>query len=395
MRSSKQIQSSELPAVETAGDNIDAQLFTRSVSDAPHVEADDEAAPDWSAIDEEILCPLCEYNLRGLAEARCPECGARYTWRELLDPRTQRHPYLFEHHPEANWWSFWRTLIGGLRPWTFWRSMHPLQRCVRFRLVIHGLAFAFLVLAGMATLNIGQEARGQMLFGGMPFGGAGWGYGTATSTPVAVEAIALALSNLQLRDFQELLASAGLIIAWPIMTLLSLMIFQVSMRRAKVRFNHILRCVLYSADHFALLFPCLGGAIVVQLLLLQWQGHEDNFYGGPNADVVRAAMLIWVACIVLRMVIHAFSERVRSHRVTRMFSIILTAAILVLTPNLFAEPMEFIAAAIAIAFVFGIVRLVIAFNAYLQFHRPMLTVLASQAITILVYANVALFVSTR
>src|SRR3954452_19194332 len=70
--------------------------------------------PDWDAVGHEVLCPLCDYNLRGLAEARCPECGYRFVWAEILDPRTRVHPYLFENHPERNVWSFVRTLVGSL-----------------------------------------------------------------------------------------------------------------------------------------------------------------------------------------------------------------------------------------------------------------------------------------
>ena len=31
-----------------------------------------------------IACPLCGYNLAGLKEARCPECGASFTLEQLL-----------------------------------------------------------------------------------------------------------------------------------------------------------------------------------------------------------------------------------------------------------------------------------------------------------------------
>ena len=33
---------------------------------------------------ETVSCPLCGYNLTGLHEARCPECGARFTLDQLL-----------------------------------------------------------------------------------------------------------------------------------------------------------------------------------------------------------------------------------------------------------------------------------------------------------------------
>jgi hypothetical protein len=37
-----------------------------------------------------IVCPACGYNLTGLTEPRCPECGARYTLDELLAAQPAR-----------------------------------------------------------------------------------------------------------------------------------------------------------------------------------------------------------------------------------------------------------------------------------------------------------------
>ena len=52
------------------------------------------------------------------------------------------------------------------------------------------------------------------------------------------------------RDWNtRLLLRASLLIpAWPVLTLAVLMVFRASMRRAKVRTSHMLRCVIYSAD---------------------------------------------------------------------------------------------------------------------------------------------------
>jgi hypothetical protein len=36
-----------------------------------------------------VVCPTCGYNLTGLSDARCPECGARYTLDELLASQPQ------------------------------------------------------------------------------------------------------------------------------------------------------------------------------------------------------------------------------------------------------------------------------------------------------------------
>jgi len=37
-----------------------------------------------------VICPACGYNLTGLHEARCPECGARYTLNELFAAQPNR-----------------------------------------------------------------------------------------------------------------------------------------------------------------------------------------------------------------------------------------------------------------------------------------------------------------
>ena len=41
-----------------------------------------------------VLCPVCGYNLSGLREARCPECGGNFTLDELAASQPQRdeHP---------------------------------------------------------------------------------------------------------------------------------------------------------------------------------------------------------------------------------------------------------------------------------------------------------------
>jgi hypothetical protein len=37
-----------------------------------------------------LVCPTCGYNLTGLSESRCPECGAQFTLNELLAGQPSR-----------------------------------------------------------------------------------------------------------------------------------------------------------------------------------------------------------------------------------------------------------------------------------------------------------------
>src|SRR5262245_60898704 len=76
-------------------------------------------------VDRDVLCPLCEYNLRGLVEPRCPECGYSFEWAELLDRDRWTHPWLFEHQRKRRIRAFFRTFFASLLPWRFWSSVRP------------------------------------------------------------------------------------------------------------------------------------------------------------------------------------------------------------------------------------------------------------------------------
>ncbi len=70
------------------------------------------------------------------------------------------------------------------------------------------------------------------------------------------------------------------IVSWTWLTLAALMIFQSSMRRAKIRNAHLLRCAIYGCD-----FPFLLGAIAI------------IFIGGISGD----SQILYVAIICPRL----------------------------------------------------------------------------------------------
>lgn len=43
----------------------------------------DTPAPDEGGLNEDVPCPQCGYNLRGLTIPRCPECGFVFTWADV------------------------------------------------------------------------------------------------------------------------------------------------------------------------------------------------------------------------------------------------------------------------------------------------------------------------
>lgn len=199
--------------------------------------------PDWAALTTEAHCPLCEYNLRGLAEPRCPECGYRFEWNELLDPARRLHAYLFEHHPERNIWSFTRTVLGGFRPGRFWRSLHPTQpsrpRRIRAYAVLTILPLLLLLLAHAAVrfsveLSV-RQSYSRTFVNGM-------GVSIAVSPEMVIDSLRWGVAS----DNFVMLGIACVI--WPSITWGSLMVFQWSMHRAHIRGVHVFRCVIYASD---------------------------------------------------------------------------------------------------------------------------------------------------
>jgi hypothetical protein len=215
--------------------------------------------------EQQLHCPLCEYDLRGLVEPRCPECGYSFNWDELRDPARRLHPYLFEHHPERNVWSFRKTLANSMLPRRFWRTLYPTQPSFPRRLMLYGLLVALIAAGALLgaiayrSYQVDQTMRGrratQMRFMNpqtqaeiIVRHGSVQAYLDLTSPtfPSWRYFSPLFISNwLDLGGHLQVTAFALL---WPWMTFASLLVFRASMRRARVRPVHVLRCVIYSAD---------------------------------------------------------------------------------------------------------------------------------------------------
>ena len=238
------------------------------------------AAAESPVLDRDVACPLCEYNLRGLTEPRCPECGYTFSWPELTDPTRRRHPFLFEHHPNRNLWSFRRTLWAGLRPGRFWRSLSPAQPSFPRRLAAYGIvSFAGSYAVSFAAFSILIVALLTQL--SLPFG---W--------PAAV-------SNPFLDIAGTLLHGAGYFALWAGTTFGALMVFRISMRRARIRPVHVARCVVYSFDAslcMALAVLAVTAVAVVLVVLFRDQN------GWRLAEVITGAPFVLVGLVIYRLV---------------------------------------------------------------------------------------------
>lgn len=103
--------------------------------------------PGMAAADSGLHCPACEYNLTGLAEPRCPECGATFSWAEVRKRAEPGPRIAFEAaRGGGKFWGFIRTwLTVLLRPDLF------AQQIVRHVDGKHALAFGavcFLLTGG-------------------------------------------------------------------------------------------------------------------------------------------------------------------------------------------------------------------------------------------------------
>jgi len=102
---------------------------------------------------ETIRCPLCEYELRGLIDPLCPECGYRFEWPDLLDPSRRKHPYLFELYPKRNAWSFFKTAFHSL-PVFIYRLIVAYWRYLKFRHVIGTVLLTQFIVALILVIAI-------------------------------------------------------------------------------------------------------------------------------------------------------------------------------------------------------------------------------------------------
>ena len=254
-------------------------------------------APDWgSSSVPDVPCPLCEYNLRGLVEPRCPECGYRFEWNELLDAARRPPGWLFENASKPLIRSFVRTRAAGwVPPLFFGRWLRPSHAVVERRM----LAYWWLSVMTFVLPPVGT-------FG---FFIAAYSLDSSTSFQGAVD-VAPQMVNAWFNGNRAFVPAMTSLLAlwavWPWLTYGALLIFTDSMRRANVKSEHVMRCAVYSCD--AALCAAAGAC-----LLYWWRfdalGILQLAVGVPPAIVVYFSC--GYAAIVTFRLAHAYQLYLR------------------------------------------------------------------------------------
>ena len=240
------------------------------------------AAPDWTTVQRDVLCPLCNYNLRGLVEPRCPECGYRFDWDELLHPERLLQEYLFESRPEHNGRAFFHTLFKSLRPKKFWSTISPSQRPSARRLVLYWALACIPAVAGILASS-GWAATSHL----------GFALGRAVHL--------LVIGLIRIGDWYGptidlghgmILVLAALMV-WPWLSFLALNVFVQSMFRVRIDAVHVLRCVTYAAG-VTFIAGIVATLLAAGLLVfgVRWSRMDD--LGMPVFAAAVALLWGWV-----------------------------------------------------------------------------------------------------
>ena len=118
-----------------------------------------DGRPDWEAINFDIHCPRCGYNLRTLTHPRCPECGLDIDWRIAVEHALAQTELLFEHAWKRKpFSSLGKTIWWTLRPSSFWDRISIHDR------VLAGPLIAYLLITFVAALVMLHGTCGVLAF---------------------------------------------------------------------------------------------------------------------------------------------------------------------------------------------------------------------------------------
>lgn len=212
-----------------------------------------DGVPDWERIEFDVCCARCGYNLRGLAQPRCPECGLEFEWALALRQAVSESDFLFEHQ-----WrrrpirSFVVTVWRSFRPRKFWRSVSIHERIEAGPLTLLLVISVVLIPVCVRVVGHGSLLCIRLIenYNASPY----WWWRTRWRRVVIV--VLNTLTALGVGAAIPLSFASRLAIAMAVMMLSVLgviLILRQTLRECRVRPVHVLRIVAYTAIPIALL----------------------------------------------------------------------------------------------------------------------------------------------
>ena len=256
------------------------------------------SSPDTTAgptADADLPCPLCGYNLRGLADPRCRECGFAFRWDELLDARRAEQPFLFEHGHRGLARRFVQTYALSALPRRFWRRVTPANpvgvgRLIAYWAVVNVLLVVVAVAAvTTAAVSLAESNAADRTATYKPDPDQPGKFVSVNGrthvvvTQADIDAAdprpaspAFAAQLYRSATFPRVAEAALLAAVWPWLTAAALLVYRTSFRQATVHAGHVLRAAVYGGDVALALF-------VLTLLLYGPAATFGPLYSRPSS----------------------------------------------------------------------------------------------------------------
>lgn len=203
-----------------------------------------------------VECPLCGYDQAGALDGfgrdawpmrgRCPECGLKWFWGDLLHPARQVPGWFAENPKRFAPVVLARTWRRALRPRRFWRSIEVVMRVNRGRVLL------FALLAVLCSYGLAAVAGGlwEVLFRQRVFGGPPRPAGASFWMLVDWQSVAVAAAvpvRQQVEWLPPPLAHCTVLVAaWMLLMPLPFLALRETFMRLRVRPVHLLRIWAYS-----------------------------------------------------------------------------------------------------------------------------------------------------
>jgi hypothetical protein len=316
----------------------------------------------------DIECPRCGYDQRGVLatwieqcpmEGTCAECGLKFAWRELLNPNLFPPKWCVE--AKRSWWMFpWQTLRTTMRlfwPALVWRRVQMFHE-VRWRRLCVFLCVWMAVVALSLMLSTGLAAWAQWRAASAGMGTptppmsawrAFWHAATQplSTTPTIFVWPPPAVANINtsggsirivgtitingaaprallLHQLDDVGVPLALLLAIPACSALAFAALPISRRRAKVRWNHIVRVTLYL---YGLALP-LAILILLSHAIARADASADLFIVPLMATLTIAAVVLFWPWMTLFWASAAGSYLRMEHRWPVALSVVVIGSLL-------------------------------------------------------------------